>query len=299
MSHQFERMTMSAITFDSTSRKVKAGGITVHFNEVGEGYPLVLLHGSGPGATSWSNFKQNLPALSQHFRVLAVDQPGYGLTDKPIFTKQDSVFQVTSRALLGLLDELGIERAHVLGNSLGGANALRFALDHPTRVDRMVLMGPGGAAVNLFSPPLSEGFKLLRAFFAAEKPTREQLEEFIRIMVFDQSLVTQELIDERYAAAIDPEQLDGARRVQQSMENPSEEDQLWRYLHKVRHPVLMTWGRDDRVLPLDMAIFATRRMPDVRLHVFPKCGHWAQVEHRVEFDRLTIDFLTMGAALHG
>jgi pimeloyl-ACP methyl ester carboxylesterase len=286
---------VSGITFESTSRLVKAGDITLHLNEVGDGPPLVLLHGSGPGATSWSNFKQNLPALSQHFRVLAVDQPGYGKSDKPPFSREDSIFQVTSRALVGLFDELGIEQAHILGNSLGGANALRFAIDHPERVSRMVLMGPGGAAVNIFSPPLSEGFKLLRTFFGADNPTRDQLEAFIRIMVFDQDLVTEELIDERFAAAVEPDQLDGARRVQESMQNLPENDQLWRYLHKIRHPILMTWGRDDRVLPLDMAIFAMRRLPDARLHVFPKCGHWAQVEHQHEFDRLTIDFLTMEA----
>jgi pimeloyl-ACP methyl ester carboxylesterase len=283
---------MSEITFEGTSRYVKAGEITLHVNEVGDGPPLVMLHGSGPGATSWSNFKGNLPTLSEHFRVLAVDQPGYGFSDKPEFSREDSVFKVTSRALAGLLDELGIEQAHIVGNSLGGANALRFALDHPKRVGRMVLMGPGGAAVNLFSPPLSEGFKLLRAFYGAESPTREQLEAFIRIMVFDQDLITDELIEERYRAAIDPDQLDGARRVQQSMDNLPEDDQLWRYLHKIRHPILMTWGRDDRVLPLDAAIFPMRRFPDARLHVFPRCGHWAQVEHRAEFDQLTIGFLS-------
>ena len=284
---------MSDITFESTSRMVEAGNITLHLNELGDGPPLVLLHGSGPGATSWSNFKQNLPALSQHFRILAVDQPGFGGSDKPPFTREESIFQVTSRALAGLFDELGIGKAHILGNSLGGANALRFAIDHPERVDRMVLMGPGGAAVNIFSPPLSEGFKSLRTFFAADNPNRDQLEAFIRILVFDQDLVTEELIDERYAAAVEPDQLDGARRAQQSMLNVPESDQLWRYLHKIRHPILMTWGRDDRVLPLDMAIFAMRRLPDARLHVFPRCGHWAQVEHQREFDRLTIDFLTM------
>ena len=283
------------ITFEGTSRFVKAGEITLHLNEVGDGPPLILLHGSGPGATSWSNFKHNLPELSRHFRVLAVDQPGYGLSDKPPFTRDDSVFKVTSRAVAGLLDELGIEQTHFIGNSLGGANALKFTLDHPTRVGRLVLMGPGGAAVNIFSPPMSEGFKYLRAFYGAANPTREQLEAFIRVMVFDQDLVTDELIDERYAAAIEPSQLDGARRVQASMDSLPEDDQLWRVLHKVRHPVLMTWGRDDRVLPLDMAMFAMRRIPNARLHIFPKCGHWAQLEHREEFDRLTIDFLTMGS----
>jgi pimeloyl-ACP methyl ester carboxylesterase len=283
---------MSEITFESTSRLFDAGDIKLHANEVGDGPPLLLLHGSGPGATSWSNFKQNLPALSQRFHVFAVDHPGYGLSDKPEFTREDSIFKVTSRALAAMLDGLGIDNVSFIGNSLGGATALKFTLDHPDRVDRLVLMGPGGAAVNIFSPPLSEGFKLLRAFYGAREPTREQLEAFIRIMVFDDSFVTDELIDERFQSAIQPETLAGNRRVLASMDNLGEDDQLWRFIHKVRVPTLITWGRDDRVLPLDAAFFALRRMPDARLHVFPKCGHWAQYEKREEFDRLTIDFLS-------
>src|SRR5436305_1596259 len=101
---------MSEITFESTSRLFTAGDIKLHANEVGEGPPLILLHGSGPGATSWSNFKQNLPALSQKFQVFAVDHPGYGLSDKPEFTREDSIFKVTSRALAAMLDDLGIDK---------------------------------------------------------------------------------------------------------------------------------------------------------------------------------------------
>jgi pimeloyl-ACP methyl ester carboxylesterase len=152
-------------------------------------------------------------------------------------------------------------------------------------------MGPGGAAVNIFSSTPSEGIKLLHRFYEGE-PSRERLEDFIRIMVFDQSLITDELIDERFAIARDPEVLAGSARAIESFSRPGEDDQLWRSLHKIKHEVLMTWGRDDRVLPLDGAFFALRRIPNARLHVFPKCGHWAQVERRVEFDELALSFLS-------
>jgi len=284
---------MTEITFDATSRFVKTGDVTIHLNDLGEGPPVVLLHGSGPGASSWSNFKQNLPALTQHFRCLAVDQPGFGRSEKPEFRDQ-SFYKVTSNALLSLLDELGLDKVDFIGNSLGGASALRFALDHPDRTRKLLLMGPGGAAVNIFTTVPSEGIKLLNRFYDPPGPSRERLEDFIRIMVYDQSLITDELIDERFAVAKDPEVVAGSKRAIDSFSRPSEDDQLWRSLHKIRHEVLMTWGRDDRVLPLDNAFFALRRMPNARLHVFPRCGHWAQVEHQAEFDELAVAFFRRG-----
>jgi pimeloyl-ACP methyl ester carboxylesterase len=282
---------MTATDFDSTSRFIQAGDVKLHVNDVGDGQAIVMLHGAGPGATSWSNFKQNVPALSERFRLLLVDQPGFGMSDKPLFD-EDSILSTTSKAIAGLLDDLGIERAHLVGNSMGGANALKFTLDNPTRVDKLFLMGPAGAAVNIFSGALSEGLALLKRFYDEPEPRRDILEAFVRIMVFDQSLVTEELLDERWVAASDPATFEGQRRVSASLNRLPEDDQLWRSIHKVKHPILMTWGRDDRVLPLDNALFAMRRFPNARLHVFPRCGHWAQLEWQPEFDRLVLGFFS-------
>ncbi len=285
-------MAEDRFSFEATTRRSKAGSIELHYNEAGEGPVLVMLHGGGPGASSWSNFNQNLPGLAEHFRVLLVDQPGYGRSDKPEF--DESFWTYSARAVRDLLDELGIERAHFVGNSLGGGTTLRFALDHPDRADRLVLMGPGGGALNIFSPDPSEGLKLLAGYYAPPGPSREKIEAFIRIMLFDQSLVTEELIDERYATSIDPEIMGGTiRALGGLMAGDPADSELWRLIDRIEHRTLLTWGRDDRVLPLDGAFFALKRMRDARLHVFPRCGHWAQLEHRAEFDRLTIDFLTL------
>lgn len=278
-----------ALTFAGTSRTAKAGDITLHYNEAGEGPALVMLHGGGPGASSWSNFKQNLPGLAEHFRVLLVDQPGYGGSDKPEIT--EPFWTYSARAVRNLLDELGIAKAHFVGNSLGGGTTLKFALDYPDRADRLVLMGPGGGALNIFSADPSEGLKLLFDFYAPPGPSREKMEAFIKIMLFDHGLVTEELIDERYAAAIDPDTMQGAINALGGLASRAEEAELWRFLDKVPHRTLLTWGRDDRVLPLDGAFLALKRMPDARLHVFPRCGHWAQLEHLEEFNWLTINFL--------
>ncbi len=280
-------------SFDETSRYGQAGDIRLHYNEAGEGETLVMLHGGGPGASSWSNFKQNLPAFASRFRVLMIDQPQFGLSDKPDTKEQFNY--VSARAVRDLMDELNIERAHFLGNSLGGGTSLRFALDYPDRADRLVLMGPGGACMPILSPEPSEGIKLLSAFMAPPGPSREKLEAFVRIMVYDQDIVTEELIQERYKLATDPAVLKGMINFFMTVQGGTPEQRLqadiWRDLDQIKHPTLLTWGRDDRVLPLDGALFPLHRMENARLHVFPRCGHWAQLEHPREFERLAIDFL--------
>jgi 4,5:9,10-diseco-3-hydroxy-5,9,17-trioxoandrosta-1(10),2-diene-4-oate hydrolase len=280
------------LTAESTSRYAQVRPeLRLHYHEagVGNGPTIVLLHGGGPGASSWSNFARNIPVLAEHFHVLAVDQPGYGRSDKP--TEHPQYFVHSASALKDLLDHLEItSRVHLLGNSLGGGAAVRFALDYPDRAGKLVLMGPGGLSTNLFAPDPTEGVKLLSKF--NYEPTRENLEAFLRIMVFDQSLVTDELIDERFASASTPEALAATRAMGKSFASADfEKGMLWRDAYKLRQPVLLIWGREDRVNPLDGALVATKLIPRAQLHVFGGCGHWAQLEKFHEFNRLAVDFL--------
>ncbi|MEU7139060.1 4,5:9,10-diseco-3-hydroxy-5,9,17-trioxoandrosta-1(10),2-diene-4-oate hydrolase [Nocardia sp. NPDC046473] len=280
------------LTAESTSRFAQVRpDLRLHYHEagVGNGPTIVLLHGGGPGASSWSNFSRNIPVLAQNFHVLAVDQPGYGQSDKP--TEHPQYFVHSASALKDLLAHLEItSRVHLLGNSLGGGAAVRFALDYPDQAGKLVLMGPGGLSTNLFAPDPTEGVKLLGKF--SYQPTRENLEAFLRIMVFDQSLITDELIDERFAAASTPESLAAARAMGKSFAGADfEKGMLWRDAYQLRQPVLLIWGREDRVNPLDGALVATKVIPRVQLHVFGGCGHWAQLEKFHEFNRLTSDFL--------
>ena len=283
------------ITYESTSRFAQVrDDLRLHYHEAGVGNDttIVLLHGGGPGASSWSNFARNIPVLAQRFHVLAVDQPGYGRSDKP--TEHPQYFVHSASALKDLLDTLGItDRVHLLGNSLGGGAAVRFALDHPERAGRLVLMGPGGLSVNLFAPDPTEGVKNLGRF--SYEPTRENLEAFLRIMVFDQSLITPELVEERFASASTPESLAAAKAMGKSFSSAEfEKGMLWRDAYKLRQRVLLIWGREDRVNPLDGALVALKMIPRAQLHVFGGCGHWAQLEKFDEFNRLTVDFLTDG-----
>jgi 4,5:9,10-diseco-3-hydroxy-5,9,17-trioxoandrosta-1(10),2-diene-4-oate hydrolase len=287
--------TEEALTFESTSKFAQVRpDLRLHYHEagVGNGPTIVLLHGGGPGASSWSNFARNIPVLAEKFHVLAVDQPGYGLSDKP--TEHPQYFVHSASALNDLLGTLDISgRVHLLGNSLGGGAAVRFALDYPDRAGRLVLMGPGGLSVNLFAPDPTEGVKNLGKF--SYEPTRENLEAFLRIMVFDQKLITPELVDERFAAASTPESLAAAKAMGKSFSSADfEQGMLWRDAYKLRQRVLLIWGREDRVNPLDGALVALKLIPRAQLHVFGGCGHWAQLEKFDEFNRLAADFLLDG-----
>ncbi len=263
----------------------------LHYEEAGQGTAVVMLHGGGPGASGMSNFGPNLPVFAERFRTLVVDQPGYGKSGKPEI--KGNYFTFAADALAALLDELGIGRVHLVGNSLGGGTAVRFALSNPGRAGRLVLMGPGGLSLNVFAPDPTEGVKRLAEFGAPPGPSREKMAAFLRTLVFDQRLVTEELIDERYAAARDPGALKAMAAMGASFFDPAsyEEGLLWREAHRLRNRVLLIWGREDRVNPVDGALVAMKMIRRAQLHVFGGCGHWVQLEKADEFNRLAIGFL--------
>ncbi|WP_067433022.1 4,5:9,10-diseco-3-hydroxy-5,9,17-trioxoandrosta-1(10),2-diene-4-oate hydrolase [Nocardioides jensenii] len=255
----------------------------------GSRLPLVMLHGGGPGASAWSNFGAALPGFAQDFRTILIDQPGFGGSDKP--PVEGNYYRFAAKYVIGLLDQLGLDRVHLLGNSLGGGTAMRLALEHPRRVARLVLMGPGGLSLNLFHADPTEGVRRLMEFGA--NPSREALRAFISTMVVNQSLVTDELVEERFADATAPGSREAMASMGASFWNPDtfEDGMLWREAHRLRQHTLLTWGREDRVNPLDGALVALKLIPKAQLHVFPNCGHWAQIEAAEEFRQVTTQFL--------
>ena len=300
-------MTAEPVEFATTSRYSDAGGMRLHYHEAGPssaqpsppfqpsppsaGTPVVLLHGGGPGASAWSNFGRNLPVFAARFRTLMIDQPGFGSSAKPPVTGH--YFTFAADAVAGLLDKLGIGQVHLVGNSLGGGTAVRFALKYPGRVGRLVLMGPGGLSLNVFAPDPTEGVKRLMEFAAPPGASREKMAAFLRTMVYDQRLVTDELVEERYVPASTPEAIAAMASMGASFYDPAHADEglLWREAQRLRHEVLLVWGREDRVNPLDGALVALKLIRRAQLHVFSGCGHWAQLEKFDEFNRLVIGFL--------
>jgi 4,5:9,10-diseco-3-hydroxy-5,9,17-trioxoandrosta-1(10),2-diene-4-oate hydrolase len=281
----------ATIDFAGTSRSAAVGEFRLHYHEAGSGEPVVMLHGGGPGASAWTNFGRNLPVFARRHRTLLVDQPGFGHSDKPKIT--DQFFTFSADALARLLDVLGLERVALVGNSLGGGTAVRFALRHPDRAGRLVLMAPGGLNLSVFSPDPTEGISKLYAFAAPPGPSKQKLAEFLRALVHDRALVTDELVEERFAVASAPDSLRAMASMGASFTRPetAEDGMLWREAHRLRQRVLLIWGREDRVNPLDGALVALKVIRRAQLHVFGGCGHWAQLEKFDEFNRLVLDFL--------
>ena len=297
-------MTAPVLDAESTSHVVQIGGLPLRYHDAGsapagastgrgDADTVVLLHGGGPGASAWSNFGTNMPVIARRFRTLMMDLPGYGKSAARPVTGH--FFTVAAEALAGLLDELGIQKVHLIGNSLGGGTALRFTLLSPDRVGRLVLMGPGGLTLNVFAPDPTEGVRRLMEFGAPPGPSRDKMAAFLRTMVFDPRLVTEDLIDERFAIASQPEALAAMLAMGGSFFGEHAEDgMLWREAHRIKHEVLLIWGREDRVNPLDGALIALKQLRRAQLHVFGGCGHWAQLEKFDEFNELSLRFLAGG-----
>jgi pimeloyl-ACP methyl ester carboxylesterase len=283
---------MHTIDYDETLREVATAAGVLRYHEAGEGPPLLLLHGSGPGVTGWRNYRGNLAVFAEHFRCLVLEFPGFGVSDDfgghPMLDAQGSV--------VAFADALGLERVDVIGNSMGGGVGINFAINHSERVGKLVTIG--GIGVNIFSPGPSEGIRLLQEF--TEEPTRQRLIDWLHSMVYDPALVTADLIEERWALATDPDTLQAARRMygkaafaaMMDMMRNADFPMPWALMHKVKAPTLLTWGRDDRVSPMDMGLLPMRTIPHAELHVFPNCGHWVMIEAKAAFERTVLSFLT-------
>ncbi|MFE9095761.1 alpha/beta fold hydrolase [Streptomyces sp. NPDC007264] len=260
--------------------------------ETGEGPVLVMLHGGGPGASGVSNYRQNLPALARHFRVVLPDQPGFGGSYRPAEEdlEQRSITEITVDALFQALDTLGIGTFHLLGNSLGGAAAIAMAQHRPERVTGLVLMAPGGGWVP-FGPTPTEGQKEMFRYYNGGGPSERKMAAFIRTMVYDHRQFGEDVVRARYEASLDESHIAFYHRYNAAFARRGGMDPLWRDLHRITAPTLLLWGRDDRTITLDGAQLMLKHLHDVRLHVFGRCGHWVQLERQHEFDELVTGFL--------
>ncbi|MFD1545930.1 alpha/beta fold hydrolase [Nonomuraea guangzhouensis] len=260
--------------------------------EAGEGPVLVMLHGGGPGASGVSNYRQNLPALTRHFRVVLPDQPGFGGSYRPTDEDLDkrSITEITVDAVFQALDALGIETFHLLGNSLGGAAAIAMAQERPDRVAKLVLMAPGGGWLP-FGPTPTEGQKEMFRYYNGTGPSEKKMAAFIRTMVFDHKQFGEDVVKARYEASLDESHIAFYHRYNAAFARRGGMDPMWRDLHKIKAPTLLLWGRDDRTITLDGAQLMLKQIRDVQLHVFGRCGHWVQLERQREFEDLVTGFL--------
>ena len=265
--------------------RVDAGGIKTNYLDVGAGTPVVLVHGSGPGVTAYANWRLTLPALAPHVRALALDMVGFGFTDRP----SDVVYgmETWTNHLLAFLDALELERVSVVGNSFGGALALRLAADHPDRVDRLVLMGSAG-----LSCPVTDGLDAVWGY----EPSVANMRALLDLFAYDRGLVTDELAEVRYRASIEAGVQEAfaamfpAPRQRWLDAMATREDRV----AAIEAATLVVHGRHDRVVPLESSQRLAALIPDADLVVFARCGHWTQIERADDFNALLVRFLTGG-----
>lgn len=272
---------MSTETLE-VARSLPLSDCTINFHDVGQGKPILLIHGSGPGVTAWANWRGVIPVLGRRARIIAPDMLGFGYTHCPADKPLDPAAWV--RQLIDLMDALDLRQVHVVGNSFGGAIALALAQRHPERVKRLVLMGAVGVSF-----PISEGLDKVWGY----QPSLDAMRELIGLFAFDQAIATDDLVRMRYAAS---RRADVQERFARLFPAPRQrgvdmlalpEDAL----RSIGHRTLILHGRDDRVIPLEVSEKLLRLLPHADLHVFGQCGHWVQIEKADAFLRLVSDFL--------
>lgn len=283
---------MSIDTEASTSKffRLQDGelDLQLHYNDIGSGAEtVVMLHGSGPGATGWANFSRNVePFVNAGYRVILLDCPGWGKSDTIVNTGSRS--DLNARALKGLMDTIGLEKAHIVGNSMGAHSTVAFALANPTRVGKLILMGGGTGGPSQFVPMPTEGIKLIGQLY--RNPTIDNLKKMMNVFVYDASHLTEELYEARLNNMLN--RRDHLENFVKSLEaNPKQFPDYGNRLGEIKTPTLVVWGRDDRFVPLDVGLRLIWGIPNAQLHVFNQCGHWAQWEHADTFNRMVLDFL--------
>lgn len=270
------------------SRFVDTENYRIHYTEYGEGPPVLLLHGGGPGASAYSNYSRNIAAFAERHRTILMDFPGWGQSSKNL--GRGNPFELGGKAIIAFLEALGIAKAHLVGNSFGGSATLYAAMMQPERVDRIVLMGPGGALIPGSKGP-TEGILQLLNYYAGEGPTREKLRAFINNLVFDPSQLTPEMFEERFKASCDPD-IAANPPLKMPPGPPPPESFLCNdpRLASLPHRVQMIWGLQDKVNPWEGAL-TFKAIPDQEIVLFSKCGHWAQWEQADKFNSTVLSFL--------
>ncbi|MBR9912775.1 MAG: alpha/beta fold hydrolase [Gammaproteobacteria bacterium] len=275
--------TSAAQANPEIGHRIDVGGVLTNLHDLGEGQPVLLIHGSGPGVSAWANWRLVIPQLALQRRVIAPDMLGFGFTQRPA-DNHYSVDRWVQHAV-DLLDTLDIAQADLVGNSFGGALSLALAIRHPERVRRLVLMGSAGVPFTL-----TPGLDAVWGY----QPSIARMKSLMDTFAFNRDLVTDELAQLRYQASIQPgfqesfaAMFPAPRQRWVDALASREED-----VRALPHETLVIHGREDQVIPLQTSLTLSDWIPNAQLHVYGRCGHWTQIEHAGRFARLVSDFLT-------
>jgi len=257
------------------SRYATIDGVKVRYVRAGSGPPLVLLHGFGSAIYTWSEVFQ---PLAREHDVVAIDLPGFGASDQPA----DLSFELYPRVVVGLMDELGLTRASLVGSSMGGAAALLVAARHPERVDKLVLIDSAGFNLDPADRPLV--VRLVGSSVApllGRLPIRRILTRAaLRQVFFDPAMITAEREEEYVAPMLRPGAATAIRSLMAS--RGGDKAAMAATLSRVNAPTLVLWGADDRWIPAAQADLFVAALPGSRKKLLAACGHLPQEERPAE-----------------
>jgi pimeloyl-ACP methyl ester carboxylesterase len=280
-------MTGATLTESATSRFVQAGSLRVHYNEAGTGSPVIFCEGQGAGTSAWVVYHRVLPLLSERFRCLLLDQPGYGMSD-PVVVKGESRSTMYARTVRDFLDALKIDRATIVDMSFGAQTAQVFAIENPDRVDKLVLHASGMPGATLFGHPPASNFAFVAMNAAFATPTLATMRAMMHAFLYDGAKYSDEdlLLESRLQSWLARPELDAARKQSEAVQRDLTAD-----LHRITQPVLQMHGRNDLIAGLEGAVRLLNYLSDSRLIVFNRCGHWIPVERPNEFAGYVTEFL--------
>lgn len=251
------------------------------------GPPIIMLHGLGASLESWL---LNVDALGDQFRVFAPDMIYFGKSAKPERTPDHAEFvEFTTR----FMDKFGLERAVLVGNSMGGAVAAKVAMLHPERVAGLVLVNSAG-----FGPELAWWLRLRTLFDwrPAGTPPAWLAQLGLRAIFDDPARVSGEMLELLVGVEQDLESMRSARRVLTTGVDwrglkPQLLQEIRDCADQICAPTLIVWGKQDRVVPYHHALTARKKIPNARLHLFDRCGHTPQLEYPSQFNAVVREFV--------
>jgi 2-hydroxy-6-oxonona-2,4-dienedioate hydrolase len=268
---------------DYSIRHVQIGPWSTRVLQCGTGEPLILMHGTGGHLEA---FTRNLRALSAEYWVIAYDYPGHGWTTT---TATDLEIADYSEHLLALMDELGTERAHLSGESLGGWVAVKFAAKYPDRFARLVLNTPGGT---MATPEVMERIRSLSQA-AADDPSNERIRARLEWLMADPTSVTDELVAIRQGVYSRPGFAESMRHIL-CLQDPeirrrnlvTDEE-----LAAIKSPTLVIWTSEDPSGPAKAGLDMAEHIPAGEFRLITGAGHWPQWEQQEQFDEIALEFL--------
>ncbi len=273
---------------EATDRFQEINGVKLHYNELGSGPALICTHGGGPGANAWDNTKWIFAELAEHFHTILLDTPGYGESQKYVSRNGVPMDIYVMGFIIGLMDHLGIDKAHLHGSAQYGPAVVRTAIDHPDRVGKLIVTCAGIGGPDPNAPKRegrSPGLESLNIF--ADNPTRENMVKTMEYFTARPEFRTEEIVNMRFEAALREGVIESRREMKSSSNSDLRPD-----LPRLQAESLIMWGNQDNVTYVDGALGCLYHMPKSRAVIFgDKSGHFVFQEHPEECARLIIDFL--------